>query len=519
MHRLVRPLHRTLHRYTVICSLANLYKSRTLLTLAIESSCDDTSVAILEKHGSPAAAKIHFHEKVTANTLAYGGVHPIIALESHQQNLAKLVEKAIAQLPNASNGSKAEGSVTQNYEEAKLSAASAEGKDVIWCRQSSRYLQKPDFISVTRGPGMRPNLFTGIDTAKGLAIAWQIPLVGVHHMQAHALTPRLVNALERGKEGEEREGEAQTSGRLPKEESRTAVNSTGDILQPSYPFLSLLVSGGHTLLVHSRSLTSHQIWASTSDIAIGDAIDKIARHILPADLLHASQTTMYGALLERFAFKSDDSDGNDNDNKKNNNNDTDPYNYTPPTTQSDILRRRCSPRFHWGFSPPLSITRGGLRARDIEYSFSGILTSVHRFMTHKIAPGGGVTPEKRDPGTVSLPERREMAREAMRVAFEHLATRVIMGLSKLQNDRDAQEKSTNAKVENIDTLVLSGGVAANRFLRHVCVQFFTNNAVMSLIFLPSSKFSNPIPIFFFFDSCFIYGSSFSVSPQLITLLS
>ena len=452
MHRLVRPAHINLRCCAAKYTLPTFRHRRTLLTLAIESSCDDSSVAILEKYGSPPAAKLHFHEKITANTLAYGGIHPVIALESHQRNLAKLIKKAITFLPHAAEG---------------FSDASEKGGDTVWCKRSGRHLKKPDFISVTRGPGMRPNLFTGIDTAKGLAIAWQIPLIGVHHMQAHALTPRLVHALERGKE--DAEAEARTGYRIAEEEAAVATRIRDDVSQPSFPFLSLLVSGGHTLLVHSRSLTSHEVWASTSDIAIGDAIDKIARHVLPVDILSESQTTMYGALLERFAFDSDNEDGNSSNISDKDDSDKDPYSYSAPLTQNDVLHRRCSPRFHWGFTPPLSITRGGRRAKDLEYSFSGILTSVYRFMAHKIAPDGTVTFEKRDPETVSRSERREMAREAMRVAFEHLATRVMMGLNNLRKDNGAQGSCLDAEVRKISTLVLSGGVAANRFLRHVCV--------------------------------------------------
>lgn len=110
---------------------------RGLVTLAIETSCDDTSVAIVEKetHNGQPVARLHFHEKVTSNNAAYRGVHPLVSLQSHQENLAILIGKAIRHLPS---------------------------KTV------------PDFVSVTRGPGMRSNLFTGLDTAKGLAVAWQV---------------------------------------------------------------------------------------------------------------------------------------------------------------------------------------------------------------------------------------------------------------------------------------------------------------------------------------------------------
>jgi N6-L-threonylcarbamoyladenine synthase len=114
-------------------------RTRHLVTLAIETSCDDTSVAVLETKtlDKPATtvAKLHFHEKVTSNNAAFNGIHPLAALESHQENLANLVQQAIEKLPGKKG--------------------------------------HPDFVSVTRGPGMRSNLFTGLDTAKGLAVAWK----------------------------------------------------------------------------------------------------------------------------------------------------------------------------------------------------------------------------------------------------------------------------------------------------------------------------------------------------------
>lgn len=111
------------------------------MTLAVETSCDDTSVAILEKgvHNGNTVARLHFHDKVTSNNTVFQGVHPLFTLKSHQENLAALVAEAIEHLPN---------------------------------HGGSRRL--PDFVSVTRGPGMRSNLMCGLDTAKGLAVAWQV---------------------------------------------------------------------------------------------------------------------------------------------------------------------------------------------------------------------------------------------------------------------------------------------------------------------------------------------------------
>jgi N6-L-threonylcarbamoyladenine synthase len=134
------------------------------MTLAIETSCDDTSVAIVEKnveHGRP-VAQLHFHKKLTANNAEYQGVHPLVSLRSHQENLANLVSEAIRHLPPRTSSH--EGNLEQGNPQEEPSDAVT---DITQKRL-------PDFISVTRGPGMRSNLFTGLDTAKGLAVAWQV---------------------------------------------------------------------------------------------------------------------------------------------------------------------------------------------------------------------------------------------------------------------------------------------------------------------------------------------------------
>lgn len=337
-------------------------------------------------------ATLHFHEKVTADNSKFRGVHPMVALDSHQINLGKLVQKALQNLPGSDNHG-------NEFFDLKKSIS-------IYDQSKDSYVQKqkPDFISVTRGPGMRSSLSTGVDTGKGLAIAWQIPLVGVHHMQAHALTPRLVSALEQPESA----------------------------IEPAFPFLSLLVSGGHTLLVHSASLTSHHLLATTADIAIGDCLDKCGRLILPSHLLASTKDTMYGRLLETFAFPSDAL-----------------YEYTPPPRRAEELARKPT-KWGWAFGVPLAETRSGSKSKSMEFSFTGTGSTVQRLIEKKAQEGG-----------MGESERRALAKEAMRVVFEHLASRVVMALQSLQDNSD------NA----VSTLVVSGGVACNGFLRYILRAF------------------------------------------------
>ncbi|KAF8860813.1 glycoprotease family protein-like protein [Acephala macrosclerotiorum] len=362
------------------------WSSQRLLTLAIETSCDDTSVAILEKKNN--SAIIHFNEKVTSDNRSYGGVHPLVAVESHQRNLATLVNKAMQSLP-----------VVYSQDIKML--------HVEGCRR-----HKPDFVTVTRGPGIRAALITGLEMAKGLSVAWQVPLLGVNHMQAHALTPRLVNAL--AVDTLRDEGLVQIS---PDKKSIAAS-------RPEFPFLSLLVSGGHTMLVHSRSLCDHEIIASTTDIAIGDMIDKCARVILPPAYLDTAKDVMYGKLLEEFVFP----------------NKLSTYDYAPP---SSFTRTRIPSdlAYDWVISAPYSNPgdRGSI-AYAGSFTYSGIDSSVRR-----------VVKKRPDMGDE---ERRILGKAAMEVAFEHLASRVLFALGR-------------PDMKDIKTLVVSGGVASNRYLKEV----------------------------------------------------
>ena len=239
----MRPLKRsfcTLYRAGLQC-----HQRRKLVTLAIETSCDDTSVAVLEQHNDQSAS-LRYHASITSDSRQFKGIHPIAAHISHQKHLATLLTDATKTLNQ--NGT---------------------GRGI------------PDFVTVTRGPGTRASLATGIDTAKGLAVAWNVPLLGVHHMQAHALTPRLVSALE-----------------------ACAFDTFKPSLPaPAFPYLTLLVSGGHTQLLHPTTVCNHRILASTTDLAIGDMLDKSARDILSDKIVNAATDVSYAKLLESYAFR------------------------------------------------------------------------------------------------------------------------------------------------------------------------------------------------------------------------
>ena len=393
------------------------WKKDGINVLGIETSCDDTSVALLSVYKNDYEctefySNLRYHERVTADSAPYGGIHPIVALESHQRHLNSLVKRAIDHLPERQD-------------------------DHISDKLKSEIKPQPDLIAVTRGPGMRSNLSVGLDLAKGLALAWDVPLVGVHHMQAHALTPRLCSVLKPEDESEEEcddecneecedEGEdepgPESQGMLRPGDGDSSVWEYDDV-KPHFPFLTVLASGGHTMLISSESLTNHEMLAETSDIALGDCLDKAARAILPNSELNYP----LGKALEDFAF----GDGK--------------YDYEPPLKRQHEIARRAT-QWGWSIGPPLSDSKGGEKSsRRMIYSFAGVLSTVDRLMAGT------------DGAAREVEERRELAKETMRITFEHLTSRILLYLQ----DLDAGDR------KQISTIAVSGGVAANGFLRHI----------------------------------------------------
>ncbi|KAJ2986072.1 hypothetical protein NUW58_g5203 [Xylaria curta] len=264
--------------------------------------------------------------------------------------------------------------------------------------------------------------------AKGLATAWDVPLLAVNHMQAHALTPQLVGAL--------RDKTVDKTGNSASEET-----GIGGLQGPQFPFLSLLVSGGHTMLVRSNSLSNHSILANSGNIAVGDMLDKCARSILPQEILSAqgSDSSMYGPIFEEFAFPgSKDSAGYY-------------YKYTPPASRSDEIKP-FDPGHGWTLTPPLALMGKGEVARAT-YEFAGLNGQIQRLI--------------QDQPDMHVDMRRILARATMTLVFEHLTSRLLFALGSNGKATNNQHRTEVEGQSKLKTVVLSGGVASNMFLRHV----------------------------------------------------
>ncbi|MFC0308947.1 tRNA (adenosine(37)-N6)-threonylcarbamoyltransferase complex transferase subunit TsaD [Gallibacterium melopsittaci] len=186
--------------------------------LGIETSCDETGVAIYDEKQGLIANQLYTQISLHAD---YGGVVPELASRDHIRKTAPLIQAALA--------------------EANLTAKEIDG------------------VAYTCGPGLAGALLVGSMVARSLAYAWNVPALGVHHMEGHLLAPMLEERV------------------------------------PEFPFLALLVSGGHTQLIRVNGVGDYQLLGESIDDAAGEAFDKTAK-LLGLDYPG-------GAALSRLAEK------------------------------------------------------------------------------------------------------------------------------------------------------------------------------------------------------------------------
>jgi N6-L-threonylcarbamoyladenine synthase len=168
--------------------------------LGIESSCDDTAAAVVDSAGRILSSVVATQTQIHA---PYGGVYPEFASRAHVLSVVPTVERALRE-------------------------ASVEPRDL-------------KAIGVTRGPGLIGSLLVGLNTAAGLGLGWDVPVIGINHLRGHLRSADL-------------------------EEQRVR-----------YPAIVLLVSGGHTFLARMEDPGTIQLLGSTRDDSVGEAYDKVGR--------------------------------------------------------------------------------------------------------------------------------------------------------------------------------------------------------------------------------------------------
>ncbi len=168
--------------------------------LGIETSCDETGIAVYDDEKGLLSHELYSQVKLHAD---YGGVVPELASRDHVRKIIPLIEKAM--------------------EDANTKPSEIDG------------------VAFTQGPGLVGALLVGSSVGRSLAYAWNVPAVGVHHMEGHLLAPML-------------EDDA-----------------------PAFPFVALLVSGGHSMLVKVEGIGQYEVLGESIDDAAGEAFDKTAK--------------------------------------------------------------------------------------------------------------------------------------------------------------------------------------------------------------------------------------------------
>ena len=226
--------------------------------LAIETSCDETAVAVLECEGDGPS----FSFRILGDALlsqadkhaSWGGVVPNLAKREHARNLVPILKEALLRsFGGAGDGIK--NDITP-YKDELSKILEREPELLEQFLTFIPTVPKPniDRIAVTNGPGLEPALWVGVNFAHALSLVWNIPIEPVNHMEGHIMSAML------------------TESRVESRESRVYM-----IKDIQFPVLALLISGGHTELVSMDDWFSYRLIGETRDDAVGEAFDKVAR--------------------------------------------------------------------------------------------------------------------------------------------------------------------------------------------------------------------------------------------------
>ncbi len=231
--------------------------------LAIETSCDETAIAVVDATGDEKSASF----TVLGNALLsqieihreYGGVFPALAKREHAKNLVPLLDAALEEAELLHEDTQAIPEETRSRV-AELLAREPGLAEAFFDFVSECEPPAIDAIAVTAGPGLEPALWVGINFAKALALVWSKPLVAVNHMEGHIMAALATEP-------------PQNTADTPRISTRFNLV----IEEVKMPVLALLISGGHTELVLMKTWLTYEMVGQTKDDAVGEAFDKVAR--------------------------------------------------------------------------------------------------------------------------------------------------------------------------------------------------------------------------------------------------
>ena len=319
--------------------------SNSTYVLGIETSCDDTAAAVVSGAGKVLGESIISSVELQAK---WGGVVPALAQQAHMDAIDEVVDETL--------------------------------------RKSGLRPDQLSGVAVTIGPGLSLCLKVGVLKAREVAYASKVPLIPVHHMEAHSLVARILTQSTR---------EPSLS---PSSAAAELSDGCGSL---EFPFLALLVSGGHNLLVLVEGIGSYKILGTTLDDAVGEAYDKVAR-LLGLDLSSGG-----GPAVEALALEGDP----------------------------------------LAFDFPVPLRNSKDKAKNCDFSFAGLKTCV-RTRVESCVKDGDVKEER------NRQVRADIAASFQHVAVKHLCLRTKTAISWVKESHP-----------EVQALVVAGGVAANKVLR------------------------------------------------------
>jgi len=235
-----------------------LIKPLNMIILAIDTSCDDTCIAIVEadKRGylrGITRMKLKILSNIVSSQVKlhakYGGVYPTLAKREHQRNLIPVLKRALEKsnfLKSKVKGQKAKIEIKKLEKILEREEYLLKKLKVFLAKYQE---PKIDLIAVTVGPGLEPCLWTGMNFTKALSYFWQLPIIPVNHIEAH-IAANFIGG-----------------------NSKFQIPNSKNL----FPAICLVVSGGHTQLILMKDFGKYKILGETRDDAAGECFDKVAR--------------------------------------------------------------------------------------------------------------------------------------------------------------------------------------------------------------------------------------------------
>ncbi len=214
-----------------------------MVILGIDTSCDDTAIALIELKNGQIKVKSNIISSQIKIHRKYGGVYPTLAKREHEKNLLSVLEKAYP--------FKKKNNDLEKAKEATLKKILI--REPLLFKKITAFFKRHevpaiDALAVTVGPGLEPALWVGLNCAKALSLLWQKPIIPVNHIEGHLLS----NIL--------------------------AFNKVKKF-KAKLPAIALIVSGGHSQLIVVKAIGDYKIIGETRDDAAGECFDKTARII------------------------------------------------------------------------------------------------------------------------------------------------------------------------------------------------------------------------------------------------